>query len=325
MKKTLLALAVPAAFFATAANAGIPLYQANGVTVDLSASTEVQIIKDYGKFNGFGVTQSDAEIRLAEGDIALNTSVALTPTASAIAGIGLEFDQDDLYTEELWAGISSNYGAFTLGRQYLIADDVGIAKDYEFGRGIEFGIAHGDQTAKYVYDNGQFYGGFSALIVSDGVKHTDKEPTVIDGRIGARFGELDARLYVYSADDLDHGNLAQTGFNIETEYAINKGVVAASYGQTEFEIMKNKFSYDYISVAAQNKYGAHTLSAGYDYIKPESGSSINNLYINAATQLHANVEAYAELGFNDAEYVDISDGKKVSSEFGYVVGLKIAI
>ncbi|MGL5291720.1 MAG: porin, partial [Vibrionaceae bacterium] len=47
MKKTILALAVPAALVAGTANASINLYSSESSTVDLSGAAEIQYFKSY--------------------------------------------------------------------------------------------------------------------------------------------------------------------------------------------------------------------------------------------------------------------------------------
>ena len=64
--------------------------------------------------------------------------------------------------DELWVGLGGDFGTLTFGRQLLISDDAGIGKDYELGfEQIDFGTTEGNETIKYVFDNGQFYFGLS--------------------------------------------------------------------------------------------------------------------------------------------------------------------
>ncbi|WP_415720926.1 hypothetical protein [Photobacterium ganghwense] len=93
MKKTLLALSVLAA---GSANAGINLYDANGVTVDLSGAAEVQYFQNY--VDSDASNTDDAGLHLDDGDLQLNTTIAVTDQLNAVAGIGFKFEKRDVET-----------------------------------------------------------------------------------------------------------------------------------------------------------------------------------------------------------------------------------
>ncbi|PSU51605.1 porin [Photobacterium frigidiphilum] len=331
MKKTLVALAILTA--AGSANAGINLYDADGVKVDLSGAAEVQYHQGFAKSvdktdtNAKGLTEADGEIRLDDGDIAFNTTVAVSDNMNAVAALAFEMESGKVTNDELWVGISGDFGTMTFGRQYLIADDSGIGKDIELGgEAIDFVVADGDQTVKYVFDNGQFYAGVSALLNSDGKDQTSDEGQVIDGRLGARFGDLDARVYLYSSEDMSGANSSRDGFNLEAEYNINAFSLAASYGQIEDETSaKAKTDIDVIMLAGSYTMNKTTFAGGYNnYSVDTSGTDdINTFYANVTQQLHSNVKVYGEVGYTDLEYTDVLTNKKVDDGFGYVVGMEV--
>ena len=164
MKKTILAMAVPATMLAAGtANANVNLYNADGVSVDVSAAAEIQYI------NKFSTTQ-DGHIRIDDADLMFTTSAEVTGNLKAIAGLGFKFESDtagndfadvgDTKSDRLYVGLSSNFGTLTMGRQLLIADDMGNAKDYELGTeqiGVDTTAAN--QAVKWVYDSEMFYAG----------------------------------------------------------------------------------------------------------------------------------------------------------------------
>ena len=78
MKKTLLALSVLAA---GSAQAGINLYDANGVVVDLSGAAEVQYLQPIQDKDN---DNADAGIHLDDGDLQLNTTIAVTDQLNAV-------------------------------------------------------------------------------------------------------------------------------------------------------------------------------------------------------------------------------------------------
>jgi len=319
MKKTLLALSVLAA---GTANAGVNLYDQDGVLVDLSAAAEVQYIQEY-------TPKSDSKIKLDDGDLALNTTIAVTDQMNTVAGIAFKFEDQEVKNDELWVGFGGDFGTLTFGRQLLISDDAGIGKDIELGgEGLDFVTTEGDQTIKYVFDNGQFYAGVSALLKETGA--AADETTIVDGRLGARFGDLDARVYLYSGDDVATGDtLVQftdfkgkavdvEGFNLEGEYNMGAISLAASFGQLEYKdpASSAKIDADVALLAGSYTMDKTTFALGYTYLDAELGSKsedANTFYANVTQQLHSNVKVYGEIGTTDVD----------DSEFGYLAGMEV--
>ena len=322
MKKTLLALSVLAA---GSAQAGVNLYDGNGVIVDLNGAAEVQYIQEY-------TADSDPFLRLDDGDLALNTTIAVSSQLNAVAGIAFKFEDSDVQNDELWVGLGGDFGTITFGRQLLIADDSGIGKDYELGGdGLDFVQAEGDQTIKYVFDNGQFYAGLSGVIEES--NSNDADTSIIDGRLGARFGDFDARVYLYSGDDVsgnfvsffDGGVMDIDGYNLELEYYMGQFAFAGSFGQVEYEDATSanagKVEADTAALAGSYTMNQTTFALGYTYLgfdkKPTGGATesddINTFYGNVTQQLHSNVKAYGEIGYTDTD----------DAEFGYVVGMEV--
>lgn len=323
MKKTLLALSVLAA---GSAQAGVNLYDQEGVIVDVAGAAEVQYFQGYTE-------NSDPAFRMDDGDLAFSTTVPVTGNLNAIATLAFEFESGDVTNDELLVGFQTGSSTLTFGRQYLIADDSGIGKDYELGGdGLDFVVANGDQTAKYVFDNGQFYAGVSALLTETNPKDAngnivDKdEAQVIDGRIGARFGDLDARVYLYSGSDIGAEKIFGTaftggvidveGFNLEGEYVMDAFAFAASFGQVEYENVANsaeKLDVDTAALAGSYTMDKTTFALGYTYLDLDS-DDVSAIYANVTQQLHANVKVYGEIGSSDAD----------DTEFGYLAGMEVS-
>lgn len=324
MKKTLLALAVLTA--AGSANAGINLYDANGVKVDLSGAVEVQLYDGFEK-NG------DSTIRLDDGDLALNASVAVSENLNVVSGTAFKYESRDLQNYELWAGFSGDFGTLTFGRQLLVSDDSGIGKDYELGAGqLNWAQTEGDRVVKYVYDNGTFYTAVSHEM------DNDHSTTITDGRVGFRTGGLDIRAYGYdgkriSAEgiSLGHENNSPVvipgklgddirGYNLEAQYATGAINLAASFGQIEYKDLtaKTKQNIDLFEINGSYTIDNTTMALGY--VRGEAKGShdnvINNVYANVTQQLHSNVRAYVELGYADTQKDSLED-------FGYVAGLEV--
>ncbi|WP_256383056.1 porin [Photobacterium toruni] len=340
MKKTLLALAVLTA--AGSANASINLYDANGVKVDLSGAVEVQYRNTYNPFD-------DAELRLDDGDLMLNTTVAITDELNVISGVGFAYENADIVNgkdpqdvnvinDELWAGFSSTqFGAITFGRQLLVSDDSGIGKDYELGsEGIDFVQTAGSQVIKYVYDNGTFYTGASTDLRNSDETITGSNPDgsvivtkddntrIWDARVGFRTNGLDARVYFYDGDNV--GGQDIKGYNLEAEYALGNIGLAASFGQIEYKTGSEKTEGNVYQIAADYTMDKTTFALGYNNYDVKSGNDVYALYANVTQKLHSNVKVYAEVGHSNADFT-IEKEPKVSltkgAEFGYVAGIEV--
>ena len=320
MKKTLLALSVLAA---GSAQAGINLYDANGVVVDLSGAAEVQYLQPIQDKD----SNADSGLHLDDGDLQLNTTIAVNSQLNAVAGIGFAFESRDVTNDELWVGLGGDFGTLTFGRQLLISDDAGIGKDYELGfEQIDFGVTEGNETIKYVFDNGQFYVGLSHDLDADADTKADaatdflnSDGTITDGRIGARFGDLDVRAYYYTAESssLDAVKQERDIFNLEGQYVMGQWAFAASYGQIENKTAGVKtVDADVIEVAGSYTMGKNTFALGYNRLDDDAtNDTIDNVYGNVTHQLHSNVKAYAELGWADSDSTDL--------DVGYLVGMEV--
>lgn len=350
MKKTILAMAVPALLAAGSASASINLYDAEGVKVDASGAAEVQYIQEIGN-------NQDGKWRLDDGDFAINTEVAVSDKLTAIAAMGFEFEmaggtegadtgeyRSNVENDELYVGFKGDWGQFTAGRQYLLMDDAGITKDYElsvnsFGADIE----QATQVGKYVYDNGTFYGAATYTDFSDGFEDDSAEAssdgygagddmTIYEGRLGYRVADVDARIVYQKVDDVQKAtinsakdadargeNLESDAYNFEIEYAGIENVnIAASYGRTKVEqIVAGKVEdkdTDYVSLAADYTMGKTTYAIGFDNQDVDGQQDdVNGYYANVTYALHSNAKVYAEIGDSDADEKD----------WGYVAGMEV--
>ncbi|NUY55485.1 porin [Salinivibrio sp. EAGSL] len=342
MKKTILAMAVPALLAAGSASASINLYDAEGVKVDASGAAEVQYIQEIGN-------NQDAKWRLDDGDFAINTEIAVSDKLTAIAAMGFEFEmaggadgadtgeyRSNVENDELYVGFKGDWGQFTAGRQYLLMDDSGITKDYELSvNSFGVDINQATQVGKYVYDNGTVYGAATYTDFSDGfdddslgaAADADKgyygggdDLRIYEARLGYRFADVDARVYYQKADNLGRtADLDSDAYNFEIEYAGIENVgIAASVGRTSVEDDKTgtviDTETDYVSIAADYTMGKTTFGIGYDNKDVEGNTSdVNGYYANVTYALHSNAHVYAEVGDSDGD----------DQDFGYVAGMEV--
>ncbi|OOF35472.1 porin [Salinivibrio costicola] len=336
MKKTILAMAVPALLAAGSASASINLYDAEGVKVDASGAAEVQYIQEIGN-------NRDGAWKLDDGDFAINTEVAVSDKLSVIGAMAFEFEMNDansnydkkgiptgesrsnVENDELYVGFKGDWGQFTAGRQYLL--DSGITKDYELSAN-SFGADYEQaaQVGKYVYDNGTFYGAATYTDKSDGIDDGSPEAInagnlgddvrVYEARLGYRFADVDARVYYQKADNVNrNSDDDKDAYNFEIEYAGIENVgLAASIGRTSSDIGGSDTDTDYTSIAADYTMGKTTFAVGYDNKDQEGNTSdVNGYYANVTYALHSNAHVYAEVGDSDGE----------NEDFGYVAGMEV--
>lgn len=347
MKKTLVALSVLAA--AGAVNAA-EVYNNDGVSVSVSGSAEVQFIQDYendattttGANQGVAAVKNDARLRLDDGDLTVTTAINLQEGLDVVGGLSFDLatnSRDNAATDKLYVGFASaDWGTVTFGRQTLLADDDGIGKDYELGYGQYMAdqVETADEVVKYVFDNGQYYAGISHDVKAEGDDYdNDSNISVLDGRIGARFAGVDARLYVYTDENTNNTDAdlygadeyETTAFNLEVEYAVNEAVaVAASYGEADVDSLtaatnKNLSDTKYIEVNGSYTMDKTTYALGYVYSDEDvTDTETKNIYVNVTQQLHDNVKLYAEVGYADEDSENVNNA---DIDFAYLVGMEV--
>ncbi|MEZ8143935.1 porin [Enterovibrio norvegicus FF-162] len=340
MKKTILAMAVPALLAAGAAQASVNLYDGDGVSVDLSGAAEIQYYKGYSK-------TEDSYLRIDDADLILKTAIEVSDSLDAVAGMGFKYENNfnngvanatgNVDNDELWVGFASaDFGTITFGRQILIIDDAGNQKDYELGtEQTNFVQYEGAQVIKWRFDNGAFYAGAEIDLDSDKTKGVDGTQ-VIDGVIGGRFESVDARVYFYDGENLSEDIQSASyvvdaqGYNFELDYAINDAFdVALAYGQIEYKdkaaASTRQMDVDVFGISGGYQADEKTsFAVGYDWIDGKGKGGFANqestsLYANVTYKLQSNAKVYAEVGVADKEI----GGVDQDTDTGYVLGMEV--
>lgn len=336
MKKTLLALLVAGA--ATSANAAVTVYDNGGVSIDVTGAAEVQVYKDYGD-------SPDTDIRIDDGDLGTVAKLSINEDLYAIGGFGLYFEDDDVGSDEAYVGFGSEtYGEFTIGRQLLISDDAGIGKDYEFGTGgVDFVQTEGDETYKYVYDNGTFYFGTSGLVSSDNgtyLNDSNQEidvtgsTEIYDARVGYRVAGLDARFYYYTGKNIATSLFGEDGdpgvdtdvYSLELEYQLTDAIgLAGSWSNINYESSvdsSQEIEADVYQIAADYQWNNTNFAAGWNFWdETKSSQEIGEIdartyYVTVTQRVHQFAKVYAEVGYDDDDSLD--------ENVAYLVGMEVA-
>jgi predicted porin len=312
MKKTLLALAIAAT--ATSVNAA-DVYNKDGVSVAVGGAAEVQFYKNFEK-------NSDAEMRLDDGELNFGTTVAINDELNAIGYFDFEFENRDsagagsnTKNTELYAGFDANGLKVTFGRQYTIGDEAGIGEDYEFGtESLGLGEAHGAEVTKVWYTGEKFW----VAVAHDLDNGKADDYSITD--FGASFKPVDAlelRAFYYT-EEANTGQVVTkdiSSYSLEAIYSFGDFTVAGSYGSYEDDKVADS-ELDVISVAGTYTMGKNKFALGLNQGDKEA-EDVLNVYANITHTLHSNVKVYGEVGYAD------SDDSSVDYDLAYVAGLEV--
>ncbi|WP_021022490.1 porin [Salinivibrio costicola] len=357
MKKTILAMAVPALLAAGSASASINLYDAEGVKVDASGAAEVQYIQDIGN-------NQDGKLRLDDGDFAINTEVAVSDKLSVIGAMAFEFEMNDansnykdnnvaagvktgenrsnvktggnrsnVENDELYVGLKGDWGQFTAGRQYLLMDDSGITKDYELSvNSFGVDIVQAAQVGKYIYDDGSLYGAVTYTDYSDGFDDNSKPKNAENKTPDSYYGAGDdTRIYEarlgYRVADVDARVYYQKADNVdrtndkETD-AYNFEIEYAGIENVGLAASVGRVSKDNGSKDVDTDY--MSIAADYTMGKTTFGIGYDNKDEDGKSDVngyYANV-TYA-LHSNAKVYAEVGDSDGDYQDFGYVAGMEV--
>ncbi|WP_104399367.1 porin [Vibrio penaeicida] len=325
MKKTLVALAVMAV--AGSANAGIELYNKDGVTVNMHGDMEVRYKK---------AKTEDAELQqeIDDADFGFDTRYAINDATQV--GFYWEFSAIDSDKAEGKAGYGDAYvgfyndqlGTLKIGKLATQLDDAGVGSDYLFGitSFVNDADFSGDEAIRYDLDKGAFYFGLGLVQDKHDNKKLGKDGSYVDVKAGYRVADFDFT-----------GFFAQANFKKETT---KDGAVVISSGDKE-SLMALEARYagidsvnleaGYYSVKNSPETGDsttdNTIALAADYTmeawKFAGGFSTTNFgadgvddknawFVNAGYGIAPSTTVYAEVGGDNGD----------KSETGYGVGIK---
>lgn len=312
MKKTLLALAVLAA--AGSAQAGIEIYNNEGVTVNLKGDIEITYQNS--------TKSSSMSQQIEDADFGFDVRYAMNDQVS-IGGYW-EFDGSESNNAE-WTKNGDNYvalftkdfGSIKFGRLCTAIDDIGIGNDYQFGINSFFDkdtFECQDEAVRYDYDNGMFYAtlGYvqnklAASGTTDNAANQGSDADYIDGYVGARFAGFDVKAILadYDSDrevsevDSDGDSLAisNTLFGLEAAYSgIENLNLSVGYYTVDRTQGTTNLDNDTWAVAADYTLGKVVFGAGYSSSEFDAyDADATNTFVNVGYKVLPAVKVYAEL------------------------------
>ncbi|MDF9399977.1 porin [Vibrio sp. 1180_3] len=327
MKKTLLALAVMAA--AGSAQAGIELYNQDGVTVNLKGDIEVVYSNT--------TTESSMKQKIEDADFGFDVRYAVNDTWQV--GAYWEFNGSKKTNSEVTrngdtyvAAYHATLGSIKFGRLCTAVDDLGIGSDEAFGISTFLDNATdecSDEAVRYDFDNGDVYATLGFVQNKIDNKFLDNTKDVIsdgngdtyyDGRAGFRgLDNFDISVFAsqYSVETETATHKDHTGFGSEIVFSGIENVnLAIAYYSVSSDLANDDNSV--IAVAADYTMGKWGFAAGFsagdhDDVAKEK----DTWFVNTTYGVAPNTKLYAEVGGLDQKDVDDNLGLAIGVEASF--------
>ncbi len=313
MKKTLLALSVLAA--ASTAQAGIEIYNNEGVTVNLKGDIEVTYQNS--------TSSSSMSQQIEDADFGFDVRYALNDQLSI--GAYWEFNGSDANNSTITkngdnyvALYTADLGSVKLGRLCTAIDDIGIGNDYQFGINSFFSkdtFECADEAIRYDYDNGMFYATLGYVqnktsysyatsgatlegTLADNTANQGTDADYIDAYVGARVAGFDGKVIVADYDSDDAAAPVSTSLlGFEVAYGgVENLNLSVGYYMADYEKSGANKDNDTLALAADYTLGKVVFGAGYSLSEYDaSDEDQTNMFVNTAYKVLPSVKVYAEL------------------------------
>lgn len=303
MKKTILALAIPAALLATSAHS-VELYKTDTATVDF-----------YGQLRTRAFVQEDTDFKLEVANSRAGVTAAYVINDSLTVDGKVEFGvTGDMENRLHMVGFETDFGKITLGRQWVSADDVWGA-DYSWwfgGTAIlteQLSGARHDSLIKYNLDTENFW-----LNANIGLNEDDTEQALYEAFAGTTFGDLNLNggfsVQEDNVDGSDTEGLKSVAYIATVDYTIGDTLVGFSYsGATLEEIDGNREieSTGYSLAASHNLTDAVSVHAGVELTSYDTkniaidAEDFKVAYAGVYYKLNSFSKMWVEVGYSDGD------------------------
>ncbi|KEY91237.1 porin-like protein H [Candidatus Photodesmus blepharus] len=313
MKKTLVALGVMAA---SSAQAGLEVYNHDGIKVNLQGKLEVvheRAISDNSPFKR----------RVDDADFGFDVNYTINDDLQLSGHWEFEGSSDNTGSiGDVYLTLhSQSLGSLRIGRTCGALDDVGISSDYQLGENsflhADESLFCGDEMVRYDMDTGMFYGTLSYAQDKNGnFEKIGEHGSYADARVGFRAGSLDFSV-AYGDIDADNFAAKESLLALEARFSgIENTNLAIAYYTVDGDISQpgTDIKRDNIYLAADYMMNKWLFAAGYNIadIDHSDIEDVDSWYVNAGYSLAPKTTAYFEVAGNSED----------QSQTGVVLGIK---
>ncbi|MBC7004070.1 porin [Photobacterium sp. BZF1] len=275
MKKTLLAVAIPAVFFANSASA-VEILKTDEALVDFYGQLRTEVKKLDGK---------DVTLNAGSSRAGVQAQYAVTDSVDIFGKVefGLNYNtasEDYTMKNRLhFAGVDTDFGKFSFGRQWVVADDI-YGADYSYffgGTALRYSTLSGarhDSLIKYNYEGENFIVAGNVGLAEDDTNQELAELYVASslGDFNFHIGGGVNRDKTFDVDG-ETADIENTYYEGTVEYTFGPALIGFTYYNAELE---NKgtgatIDEDGFSLAGTYSWADNaTAYAGYEYVEQES-------------------------------------------------------
>ncbi|MBY5943791.1 porin [Photobacterium rosenbergii] len=275
MKKTLLAVAIPAVFFANSASA-VEILKSDEALVDFYGQLRTEVKKLDGK---------DVTLNAGSSRAGVQAQYAVTDSVDIFGKVefGLNYNtasEDYTMKNRLhFAGVDTDFGKFSFGRQWVVADDI-YGADYSYffgGTALRYSTLSGarhDSLIKYNYEGENFIVAGNVGLAEDDTNQELAELYVASslGDFNFHIGGGVNRDKTFDVDG-ETADIENTYYEGTVEYTFGPALIGFTYYNAE---LKNKgtgatIDEDGFSLAGTYSWADNaTAYAGYEYVEQES-------------------------------------------------------
>jgi outer membrane protein OmpT len=338
MKKTLLAVAIPAVLFAHSASA-VAILETEDALVDFYGQLRTELKKK----------EEDKDVTLNAGSSRTGVLAQYNVTDSVdIFGqveFGLNYAADGSdYTMKNrlhFAGVDTDYGKLAFGRQWVVADDI-YGADYSYffgGSGLRYSTLSGarhDSLIKYTYEGENFL-----VAANYGLPEDDSNQELSELYFASSYGDFNfsAGGGVNRDKDVEGLDLQNTYFGGTVEYTVGAALIGFTYYNATLE---NKGGNEEIDENAFSLAGSYswadnaTAYTGFEYVEQKSkqldiDGDGKAFYIGTDYHFNSWSRIYVEygygdgqtLGYNNKDSSNIVGVTDVDSQSHFAIGARV--
>ncbi|MGF1769768.1 porin [Enterovibrio makurazakiensis] len=337
MKKTILAVAIPAVLLA----GNVSAYEV--------LSTEDGSVEVFGQLRAKLEKKENTDIKLDDGSSRAGVAAQYKVTEDFDVLAALEYSlADEFKNRYSYIGATGDWGKVTIGKQYLTADDLwGVDNSYFYGgshivEGMVSGGKH-DSSIRYTYQHDAFYVDASYALPED-----DTNPEVFELFGGFKVAGFDVTAGVSKAEQghgaegaVKAGTLEDLYHTVWVERSFGDLSVGVQYAASDIDSAENNTSLDRTGYAVAGNYAVSPKSAvygGYEIseydvsgLLDESGDA-TLVYLGAVHKFNSFFRVYGEMAYADGTTAGftnnkndwkVESGSTADSEMMYAIGARV--